>query len=92
VKFSRKQVVIGGIAGAGIAFALFGGQYSTLDLLRQKSESEWLQAALDSLQREIDSLERYKKSLSSDAMLQERIARELWGMSREGEIVYRFEK
>jgi cell division protein FtsB len=92
VKFSPKKVVIWGIAGAAIAFALFGGQYSTLDLLRQKSERGWLRAALDSLQREIDSLEKYKRALSSDAKLQERIARELWGMSREGEIVYRFEK
>jgi cell division protein FtsB len=46
--------------------------------------------AIDSLQRAVDSLEAFKEELKTNRALQERIAREEFGMIRDGEILYRF--
>jgi len=78
-----------------IAFALYyavqGGEYSTLDLVRQRSREKMLHQAIDSLQRTVDSLTSFKKRLQGDVALQERIAREQYGMVRsERELLYRF--
>lgn len=77
------------VAGA-IAFALQGGEYSTLDLWRQRQFKQKLTAETDSLQREVDSLRREAKAVLTDPATQERIAREQYGMVRgDKEILYR---
>ena len=78
--------------GLGVGwFAVQGGEYSTMDLLTQRRRQERLQARLDSLQRAIDSLERVKKAILTDPAVQERIAREEFGMVRGNrELLYRF--
>ena len=70
---------------AAAAFALHGGEYSTLDLreLRRKERAESL--SVRTLVREVDSLERLRKRIEIDPALQERYARELYGMIRAGE-------
>ena len=75
---------------AALWFAIEGGEYGTRDLLRQKQRKARLQAATDSVQHVVDSLRRYKKRLETDPVLQERIAREEFGMVRgDKEILYR---
>lgn len=76
----------------GVAyFAIEGGEYGTSDLLRQRARDRDLRRAIDSLTRHVDSLKRYKRALATDIRLQERIAREEFGMVRgEKEILYRF--
>ena len=86
---SRGRLLLLGVAGAGLLFALQGGQYSTLDLLRHRSRKVELEAAIDSLERQVDSLTKYRKAVLTDPVVQERIARELWGMVKENEIIYR---
>jgi cell division protein FtsB len=72
-------------------FAVQGGEYGTSDLLRQRARRQALVARLDTLQRQVDSLTRRKLALQNDAALQERIAREEFGMVRgQKEILYRF--
>ncbi len=81
------------IVGAlGVAyFAIEGGEYGTSDLIRQRIRRTRLQTEIDSLQRQIDSLDRYRKQVLTDPVLQERIAREQFGMVRgDRELVYRF--
>jgi len=81
------------IVGAlGVAyFAIEGGEYGTSDLIRQRIRRTRLQTEIDSLQRQIDSLDRYRKQVLTDPVLQERIAREQFGMVRgDKELVYRF--
>ena len=74
-----------------LAYAIQGGEYGTSDLLSQRERREALVRRLDSLQRDVDSLTRRKRALQTDAALQERIAREEFGMVRgEKEILYRF--
>ena len=77
---------------AALAFAVQGGEYSTADLLRQRRERAQALRAIDSLTRVVDSLRRYRDRLQRDPKLQERIAREEFGMVRgEKELLYRFD-
>lgn len=84
--------LIGIIAALGIAyFAIEGGEYGTSDLISQRLRKQRLQSEIDSLTRQIDSLESYRKQILNDPVLQERIAREQFGMVRsDKELVYRF--
>jgi cell division protein FtsB len=84
---------LAGVAAAlGIAyFAIEGGEYGTSDLISQRLRKRRLQSEIDSLTRQIDSLEAYRKQILNDPVLQERIAREQFGMVRsDKELVYRF--
>jgi cell division protein FtsB len=78
-----------------MAFALYyavqGGEYSSIDLVRQHTREKMLKTAIDSLQHAVDSLTDYKKRVQGDLVLQERIAREQYGMVRsDRELLYRF--
>jgi cell division protein FtsB len=77
---------------AGIAwFAIQGGEYGTFDLLSQRSRRAALQHDIDSLQRTVDSLTKWKHAVETDPRVQERIAREEFGMVRgQKEMLYRF--
>lgn len=76
---------------AALAFAVQGGEYGTTDLWRQKQRKSKILASIDSLQHVVDSLKRYKHRLLTDPALQERIAREEFGMVRGNkELLYRF--
>jgi cell division protein FtsB len=86
-----KQFFIAAGVVSAIVFAVQGGEYGTRDLMRQKHRRIALKAAIDSLQRTVDSLKRYKRRVETDPVLQERIAREEFGMVRGNkEILYRF--
>ena len=85
-----KRLVLGLVALAALAFAVQGGEYGTTDLLKQRARRKALEAHIDTLQRQVDSLRTWKRALTSDPAVQERIAREEFGMVREGELLYRF--
>ena len=73
-----------------IAFAVQGGEYRTTDLVKQRARRRALVGSIDSLERQVDSLTRLRKRLDSDPALQERVAREEFGMVRgEKELLYR---
>ena len=73
-----------------LAFAVEGGEYGTRDLLHQRARKRQLALSIDSAQRIVDSLRQYKHRLETDAALQERIAREEFGMVRgTKELLYR---
>jgi cell division protein FtsB len=77
-------VVVLGMAG----YAVEGGEYGTLDLLSLRRQVRTERAALDRLRHELDSLQREKRALAEDPRVQEKVARELYGMIRPGEILY----
>jgi cell division protein FtsB len=86
-----KQAAVVVVALAALAFAVQGGEYGTTDLLHQKQRRAKLLTSIDSLQHTVDSLKRYKHRLQTDPALQERIAREEFGMVRgDRELLYRF--
>jgi cell division protein FtsB len=74
------------------AFALMGGEYSVFDLvtLNRQAEEESLRVA--ELQRTVDSLGVAARAIERDPRVQERIAREAFGMIRQGEFLYRLVK
>lgn len=86
--FKPLLVIVIGLAV--LAFAVEGGEYGTLDLLRQRRAQARVTKQIDSLSRVVDSLRQYRDRLLHDPKLQERIAREEFGMVREGELLYRF--
>ena len=74
-----------------LVFAVQGGEYSTLDLLHQRRERRELVRSIDSLTMVVDSLRTYRMRLARDPKLQERVAREVFGMVRgDKELLYRF--
>jgi len=85
-----RIVVVVAIA-AGVVFAVQGGEYGTWGLFQQHARKRHLLAQIDTLQHQIDSLQRVKKAVETDPATQERIAREQFGMVRgDKEILYRF--
>ncbi|HET6700372.1 MAG TPA: septum formation initiator family protein [Gemmatimonadaceae bacterium] len=90
-KTRAKRVVLAVIVLGIVVFAVQGGEYGTWDLVTQRSRRERLESRIDSLTRLVDSLERRKRAIRTDAAAQERIAREEFGMVKgERELLYRF--
>jgi cell division protein FtsB len=80
-------------AVAGLVFALYfalqGGEYGTLDLLQLRREEAEESANLERLHRMVDSLARAAWAIEHSPRLQERVAREKFGMLKQGEFLYR---
>jgi cell division protein FtsB len=70
-------------------FAVEGGEYSTWDYRALRHELANEQARQVRLTEMVDSLTRLRKSVETDPAVQERIAREQYGMIRPGERLYR---
>lgn len=82
---------LAGIAGGIglLALAAWGGEYSSADWItirRQLAEEHTKVAAL---RIESDSLAKLAHDLETDPAVQERVAREQFGMIRDGEVLYR---
>ena len=76
---------------AVLYFAIEGGEYGTSDLLTQESRERTARRQVDSLQALVDSLTARKKAVQTDPLVQERIAREEFGMVKgDRELLYRF--
>ena len=86
-----RRLLLVALAIAALIFVIQGGEFGTWDLLRQRSRHAELTAAIDSLERDIDSLRRLKLAVEEDPLVHERIAREEFGFVRgDKEILYRF--
>ena len=83
-----KRVLIALAALGMAAFALEGGEYGTVDLLRLRAQIRREQDSIARLRVEVDSLAQVQKALATDPRAQEKAARELYGMIRPGEILY----
>ena len=82
--------IIGIAGGVGLlALAAWGGEYSTADwiTIRRQLSEERTQVA--ELSIEIDSLAKLAHELETNPAVQERVAREQFGMIRNGEVLYR---
>jgi cell division protein FtsB len=78
---------------AALIFALYfgiqGGEYGTTDLLALRRQEAAEQAQVIRLQQVVDSLTRDANAIEHDLRVQERVARERFGMIRRGELLYR---
>jgi cell division protein FtsB len=85
-----KRLVLPGILLVAGYYALFGGEYSYFGLRRTRAQVKREQADLAERQRQLDSLRAWADSLKVDSATLERLARERFGMIRDGEMLYRF--
>jgi cell division protein FtsB len=86
-----RRIIWAAVILGAVYFALQAGEYSTLDIMRQGRQERQLQASIDSLQHQVDSLRVIERRVRNDPAMQERIAREEFGMVRgPKEIIYKF--
>ena len=71
-----------------LIFAVQAGEYSTPQWLSLRTRERDMRAEVAELNRQVDSLARLKKLVETDPAVQERIAREQYGMLRPGEIEF----
>ena len=72
-----------------VLFAVEGGEYSTLDLFKLQRRAVDEAAEVSRLQRVVDSLTKAATAIERDPVVQERVARESFGMIRKGEFLYK---
>ena len=80
-------------AVAAVAFAVYfaiqGGEYGTTHLLELRGDVEREQEQVARLRIAVDSLTREAEAIKRDPRVQERVARESFGMIRKGEYLFR---
>jgi cell division protein FtsB len=77
------------VAGAAY-YALFGGEYSLFEARKLEHERERENARLTQTRQEVTALRARADSLQHDSATLERIAREKYGLIKDGERLYRF--
>jgi cell division protein FtsB len=85
------RLVIPAVVGVAGYFALFGGEYSAFDVRRARAEIDQASSHLAELRAETDSLLLRADSLENDPAVIERVAREQYGLIRDGELLYKFD-
>jgi cell division protein FtsB len=85
-----KKLILPGLLVAAVYFAVFGGEYSVFELRRTRASLQEERARVAELRHQIDSLRALADSLATDPEVLERMARERYGMIRDGETLYRF--
>ena len=88
MNWGRWAIILGVIFA--LYFAFQGGEYGTLDLRELRHQAAQESTAVVQLQHVVDSLGRLAVAIEKDPAMQERVARERFGMIREGETLYRF--
>ena len=84
-----KRFILPALIGLSVYFALFGGEYSVFEVRRVRAENLALEQRLAESERVNDSLRIRAEALDTDSATIERLAREEYGMIREGEVLYR---
>ena len=77
------------VAGAAY-YAFFGGEYSLMEARKLERERIREEQRLAETQREVRALRARTDSLQNDSATLERIAREKYGLIKDGERLYRF--
>ena len=84
-----KRFALAAFIGLAAYFAILGGAYSSPDVKRIRREQDEKAKSLMEITRFNDSLRAWADSVESDSVTIERLSRELYGMIRDGEILYR---
>ena len=86
-----RKILMAAAAVGVLWFAIQGGEYGTTDLFSQKAKRRVLEEDVAGMKHVVDSLTAWKKAILTDPVVQERIAREEFGMVRgDKELLYRF--
>ncbi|HKP50597.1 MAG TPA: septum formation initiator family protein [Gemmatimonadales bacterium] len=87
MNWGRWAIILGVIFA--LYFAFQGGEYGTLDLRELRNQAAEESTAVLRLQHVVDSLSRLAVAIEKDPAMQERVARERFGMLKPGEFLYR---
>ncbi|HSR41618.1 MAG TPA: septum formation initiator family protein [Longimicrobiales bacterium] len=85
-----KRLIFPTLVALAAYFAVFGGEYSVFEVREIRANHEAEAADLERTLQIVDSLRLRADSLENDPAVLERLARERFGMVREGEVLYRF--
>ena len=83
------RFLLAGLLGLAVYYAVFGGEYSLIEVRQIRREIVARERELTELRRSLDSLQAWVDSLQNDSATLERLARERFGMIRDGEVLYR---
>jgi cell division protein FtsB len=85
------HIRVAGLAGgvALVVLAVWGGEYGTADWITIRRQLADERAAVAALRVDLDSLAKLAHDLETNPAVQERVAREQFGMIRDGEVLYR---
>jgi cell division protein FtsB len=85
-----RHLLAGAVLAAALWFAVWGGEFSVFDLASVQRQRQAAQDSAAAYRRQADSLRAEARRLESDPATIERVARERFGMIRDGETLYRF--
>ena len=88
--WSAGRLIVPGLFAAAVYFAVFGGEYSIFELRDARAQLQVEEQRLSEVSERIDSLATMADRLEHDPATIERVAREEYGMIRDGETLYRF--
>lgn len=89
-RWTPQRLVIPGLLLAAGYWALFGGEYSVFEVRGVRGSLIEERIRLHEVEQRIDSLAAWKDLLENDPVTIEQVAREEFGMIRDGETLYRF--
>ena len=85
-----KRLIVPAALLLAAYWAVLGGEYSIFEVRRARRDRELEAAELERVRHEVDSLGVLIDSLDTDPAVLERLARERYGMIKDGETLYRF--
>lgn len=86
------RTLLPGLLLLSVYYAFFGGRFSMFEVHAAGGELEAATAELERLRAENDSLRARADALENDPLVLERLAREEFGMIRDGERFYRIDR
>ncbi len=86
---SRAAKIRWAIVLLALVFAVQGGEYSTWNWLELRRAETREAAMVEELEGVVDSLQAAARAIERDPKVQERVARESFGMIKDGEFLFR---
>ena len=86
---SRPAKVRLAIVALALGFAVQGGEYTTGNWLALRRAERRESAMVEELKGVVDSLQQAARAIERDPKVQERVARESFGMIKDGEFLFR---
>ncbi len=88
----NKRAVLGLVVGVPLTLFLLFGSHGIIQRFGLKSQKAELEAKIEQANAETKLLQAESKALDGDKKAIEKVAREKYGMIREGETVYKVRK
>lgn len=85
-----RRLLLPATLGVAAYYALFGGEYNVFEAWRLDRSGAEEGRELARLRSDVEVLRARADSLENDRPTVERLARERYGMIRDGEVLYRF--